>query len=173
MVKMPDKTALGERDPTAQYSIPEFRANPIPGAIQNFGGAVSDLGGVLARKERMASGERDSELKKAQAERERAEKYGYTSKLLQFEAVQNDYLQKQSDAAQPGAANFANTAVTEYDKQARQFMADVPDHLKPEFDLKLFDLRSRIHEGATKFEREEGRRFAGNQIDDKIGRAHV
>jgi hypothetical protein len=168
MPRMPTKDDLQQRDPRASYSIPEFRTNPIPGAIQQLGNAVSDLGGVLSQKERDEARQKAADLRKATAEREKAERYGYKSKLLQFEASQTEYLTKRGETVEPGAANFTNTSVAEYDKSAKEFFSTVPEHLKPEYDLHLQELRSRIQGGASKFEKEEGKRFTGNQVDGSL-----
>jgi hypothetical protein len=168
MPRMPTKDDLQQRDPRASYSIPEFRTNPIPGAIQQLGNAVSDLGGVLSQKERDEARQKAADLREATAEREKAERYGYKSKLLQFEASQTEYLTKRGETVEPGAANFTNTSVAEYDKSAKEFFSTVPEHLKPEYDLHLQELRSRIQGGASKFEKEEGKRFTGNQVDGSL-----
>jgi hypothetical protein len=157
MPKLPDVSLLGERDPRPSYGVPNMPRNPIPAALEGMGNAIQ--GAAINLR---------NEQKTQQSEAERVERYAYTTKLLDFERQERDYLTKSSEGVAPGAADFTKTSVTGYDQRAREFFKDVPAHLRPEMDSKLVQLRGSIEGGAQKFESEEGRRYHGNRIDDSL-----
>ena len=152
MPRMPDKSSLAVRDPQAQYSIPSFQRNPIGPALEGLGAAASNLGGALSRRDREEAQQREADGKKATAEREQAEKYGYTSQLLQLEQQTNDHLEELKKTAQPGAPGFADAAMGYQDKTYKQFFGGLPDHLKPEMDIKLQQHRALYKNNAQDFE---------------------
>lgn len=157
MPKLPDVSLLGERDPRPSYGVPNMPRNPIPAALEGMGNAIQ--GAAINLR---------NEQKTQQSEAERVERYAYTTKLLDFERQERDYLTKSSEGVAPGAVDFTKSSVTGYDQRAREFFKDVPAHLRPEMDTKLVQLRGSIEGGAQKFESEEGRRYHGNRIDDSL-----
>lgn len=157
MPKLPDVSLLGERDPRPSYGVPNMPRNPIPAALEGMGNAIQ--GAAINLR---------NEQKSQQSEAERVERYAYTTKLLDFERQERDYLTKSSEGVAPGAVDFTKSSVTGYDQRAREFFKDVPAHLRPEMDTKLVQLRGSIEGGAQKFESEEGRRYHGNRIDDSL-----
>lgn len=63
------------------------------------------------------------------------------------------------DAVPADPAGTTTKRVTEFDTNARKFMASVPDEMKPYADASLYKLRTRIEKRAAKYERKESERF--------------
>lgn len=160
MVKLPDKTDLGTRLPSAQGMIPNFgNTGQVGRALQGLGNSVANVGAAVGdfQREQMA------------AARE-TEEFGVQNRLLQFEQNWRDTVTERQQSAQPGAANFVEGIRADYTKQAREFLSTVPDYLKPKYDQKLLGLQSRLVDAGQSFERQETRRYAGVQIDESQSR---
>src|SRR5690554_3696669 len=109
MVKLPDASALGARDPRAVQGVPSFAPSPVPGALVGLGLATQRLAGQIAQ------------------ERQDSRDFGLKSRFLQFEQEWDTHLADRSEAAEEGAVGFTEGILKDYETGARKLMQSVPD----------------------------------------------
>lgn len=153
MVKLPDATDLGVRNPRAVRGQPDYPMNsPIGDALQRLGGTVANAGFRLAAEEKQKA--------------EKTQALGVESRMLQFEDQWMTAAVDRVNGAKPGAAGFTDAMRADYLKSARQFGTTVPEELRPVYEMKLFELESRLTQKAQTFEREEADRYSRTQVAD-------
>lgn len=85
----------------------------------------------------------------------------------EFEWGQRLALDKSMREIQPGQARgFADTTVNQYTENAKEFFKDVPEHLKPQYEQKLFRTERDLYGTAATFARQEQKRFSVNGIEE-------
>lgn len=167
MVKLPDASALGTRLPRAVgggVSYPtSFPVSPVGGALESLGKAGMRVAGDM-----MAEGaaERKRAEAEARAEAERTEKFGVQRRFLEMESQWGQTFTERAQGAAPGAAGFSEALRSDYQQSAREFFKTVPDYLKPDYDVQLFELESRLGKSADEFARAERKRYGLAELEE-------
>ena len=155
-MKLPDVTDVGTRLPNAVRGQPSYpTSNPAANALQGFGNTLASVGFNAAEK--------------ANNEADKTRALGVQSRFLQFEDEWSKASVDRAEMATPGAAGFTESLKKDYASAAKAFFKSVPAEDQPVYDQRLFDLESRLTNGASKFEREEKDRYAKGQIEDGQG----
>lgn len=155
-MKLPDVTDVGTRLPNAVRGQPSYpTSNPAANALQGFGNTLASVGFNAAEK--------------ANNEADKTRALGVQSRFLQFEDEWSKASVDRAEMVTPGAAGFTESLKKDYASAAKAFFKSVPAEEQPVYDQRLFDLESRLTNGASKFEREEKDRYAKGQIEDGQG----
>jgi hypothetical protein len=154
MAKLPTRESLGglpgvQGGGIARVSVPSFAG---------AGSGIADVGAGLAQAAK-AIGDHARQSDEFDAER----------RFQEFDWNQRLNLDKSMREIQPGqASTFATGWQENYTKAAKDFLAGVPDHLKPKYDQKLFGSERDMFGAATTFQRTEQKRFATNSYSDAV-----
>ena len=163
MAKLPSRESLGGAQVKTGGTLvriqpysPDFRAiraaqntSVIAQGAQNFAKGVAALGTAL----------QDHARKQDEFETER--------RFQEFEWGQRLSLDKSMREVQPGQARgFADNAINQYTENAKEFFKDVPEHLKPQYEQKLFRTERDLYGTAATFARQEQKRFSTNSIEE-------
>jgi hypothetical protein len=104
--------------------------------------------------------------------------YGVQAQWEQFKTNEAKLYDEATREMQPGQAQgFADKWAAGYDQRAREFFANVPESLKPQYDVALRSYRENAYygdgqsSGALGFERGEQRRYALNSLGDVTSNA--
>lgn len=153
MVTMPGPEDLRPRLPGASRGQPRYPGgSPVADALQGVGNTIANIGFNVAERER--------------TDADKTQSLGVQSRFLQFEDQWSKASIERAQGVQPGAAGFSTSLQKDYSTAAKEFFKSIPDDLKPVYDQRLFDLESRLTDGANKFEREELDRFSKAQIEE-------
>lgn len=160
MAKLPSRESLGPLPQTGrggtiariQPSVPDVAVRSSAALARG----TADLGrGIAIAGQALA----DHARKQDEFEAER--------KFQEFEWNQRLSLDSAMRNVQPGQArDFAETATNQYVESAKTFFKDVPDHLKPQYEAKLFRVERDLYGNATTFARNEQKRFSVNSISE-------
>lgn len=151
MARLPDYTVLGQ-GPSARSGAGIVRTDlSAPArALSQAGQVVAGVGDVLNER----------------AQKEQA--FDTQRRFLEFASAQEQALTDQSQQANPGAFGFREGYTSAYSKAAKDFFKSVPDHLKNEYDQKLFAVEDRLSGQALKFEREARSTYYNNVMTDGL-----
>lgn len=149
-VPLPSPESLARSVPQSQRGIPSYGTNPLGQALQGLGATIAHIGAVGMEQEKQKA---DQDLK-----------FGVATRYLKFEQDQRDAATQAAQQAPPGAAGFADTVATNYQKSAKEFFGSIPEELKPEYDLKLAGLEGDLTSSAKEFAVKEHDRYALEQI---------
>lgn len=103
--------------------------------------------------------------------REQQDAFEVQRRFQQFEAEQRQSFVQRQGELDPREVGFRNTQDTAYKKAADEFFKTVPDHLKPQYEGRLFSVETRLGEAAYQYEREARRGWLGAERED--GLAHI
>lgn len=136
-----------------QPSVPDLTVRNSSSAIAqgsaDFSKGIAQLGNALFEHAR----------KQDEFETER--------KFQEFDWGQRKALDESMRNIQPGQARgFADTATNQYVENAKSFFKDVPEHLKPQYEQRLFRTERDLYGTATTFARQEQKRFSAASIDE-------
>src|SRR5687767_5656784 len=67
-----------------------------------------------------------------------AEQFEAQRKFLEFNSAQEQAYEESKGTVDPGAFGFREKAQNNYKNAAKEFFKSIPDALKPEYDMKLF-----------------------------------
>ncbi|MGE0231165.1 MAG: phage tail tip lysozyme, partial [Flavobacteriaceae bacterium] len=135
----------------ARYDTPA-----IGRGIANLGEGLGSAANSVARNE------------KRQEEVPQAERFETQRRFLEFSAQQDDELAKAGQSAQPGAFGFKEGFTETYQKRAKEFLASVPEQLKPEYDARLFQVEDSLAGRAQTFERKERGNYYNTKVNDGL-----
>jgi hypothetical protein len=106
-----------------------------------------------------------------QEKRDEADRFEAERRFQEFKFNEAKTLDETMRSVQPGqAGGFADSWTGSYAEKATQFFETIPEHLKPEYDEKLFGAERSFYGKAKSFEYGEQKRFAGNAIEDHKNR---
>lgn len=159
MAKLPSRESLGALPlrsgnvlARAQASVPDLavrNAGSIAQGAASFAKGLASVGAVL----------QDHARKQDEFETER--------RFHEFEWNQRKVLDESMRTVQPGQARgFADNAINLYTENAKEFFKDVPQHLKQQYEQKLFRTERDLYGTAATFARQEQRRFSANSIEE-------
>jgi hypothetical protein len=94
-----------------------------------------------------------------------AQRFETNRRYLEFVSSQERAMQANTQSVEPGAFGFREATQQNYTKAAKEFFASIPDDLKPEYDMKLFQAEDAIFQNAYKFEQAERTRYYGEEIN--------
>lgn len=140
--------------PTARTNRPIVRIDnsATADAATRAGNVVTNVGFGLAQKWQAA------------------DDLGLQAKYQEFTFNEDKAYAEATRNMQPGQAQgFADTYTTGYRARAKDFLATVPDRLKPAYDANLFDYEQKLYGSGLGFETTEQRRAALATISDTIG----
>lgn len=125
----------------------------IAGAATDIGrmGGVSGSGG--------ARGPRVSQAEQFEAQR----------KFLEFQSAQEQAYEESKSTVDPGAFGFREKAQQNYLNAAKEFFTSIPDALKPEYDMKLFQTEDALLSRSRAFETTERTRYYGEEVNKGLG----
>lgn len=163
MAKLPTRDSLG--------ALPQARGGRSIASINTAGlgrsasaqiGAVgaglSSIGGGLDKVAQAASIIDLQDRKRQEFETEQ--------KFQEFDWNQRQSVDQSMRQIEPGTARTFPDAVTQsYQESASEFFKTVPDHLKAQYEAKLFSTERDLYGSATTFARKEQVRFATQTLD--------
>lgn len=153
MAKLPTAENLGGMPsarsgrPIATYDVPDLS---IEGrGLAAFGQGVAQLGGAIGE----VADERD------RFRTERAWQEFQWNEKLAFDKAQREMTPEAVDG-------FSQQWQQGYLERARGFFSGVPQHLRPEYEGRLFQVEQGLYGRALDFQRTEQKRKAGNELRD-------
>lgn len=153
MATLPRKTDLGGL-PSAKTGRPiaTYDVTPIGKGAQDLGRGIVQLGAGIAS----ASNAGDP-----------AQKFEAESQFQEFKWNEKQALDESMRNMEPGqAGGFADSWADSYKEKAKAFKQTLPEHLKPEYDNKLFGAERDFYGSAATFARGEQKRYSLNRIED-------
>lgn len=147
MAELPSRANLGDRDPQAARSIPQYpNSSPVAEVLQRAG-AVGQNIAFKAMAEAKATADREQE-------------FGVYSRFLQWDSKWGLTELERRTKAPSGAAGYADSLRPDFNKSAQEFLKTVPERLRPEYANKIMGTSTSVRESATKYEMAERERFA-------------
>src|SRR3990167_7165734 len=161
MVKLPTREALGAL-PQARSgrSLTSIKvASPRGGWGSIIESGVKGLASGIASVGLAAEHIEDYDRKREAFETERS--------FQEFEWNRKIDLDQSMRTMEPGqAGDFAERETQSYTESAKEFYKNVPEHLKPVYEAKLFNTERKLYGLATKFSRDKQKDFSINSISD-------
>lgn len=157
MPKLPGAEDLG--NPVSGRSgraIATVDTTAIGRGVQNLGQGIRSLGADL------------NTVSKKKTEVDQATRFETQRKFLEFSAKQDDALIQEGQKATPGAFGFREGFTETYKKNAQEFFSTVPEELKPEYDVKLFQVEDGLAGRALTFERDQRKNYYTNTVNDGL-----
>lgn len=161
MAKLPTRESLGglpnsRRGGTlAQVSPAVLPRGASVGAI---GAGVSNIGTGFDKTGQAANIIELQDRKRQEFETEQ--------QFQQFDWSARQSLDASMRSIEPGTARtFPDAATQSYQESAKEFFKNVPEHLKPQYEAKLFSTERDLYGAATTFARGEQKRFSVESID--------
>lgn len=99
---------------------------------------------------------------------DQASRFEAQRRFLEFSAAQEEELTQSGQTAEPGAFGFREGFQQTYQKAAKDFFATIPDALKPEYDVKLFQAEDSLAGRALTFERTQRKDYYTNTVNDGL-----
>lgn len=159
MARLPNRTTLGSSTPRAVSG--GIDVSGLTRQQYYTGAAIGNLGEAAARLGRDIS----ARIEEDQKEREKTERTLVNSQMLQFEQNQNNAFRDAADQMPVGGDGFSGGVLSNYDRAARQFVDSVPEHVRQDVIDKLVSRRASIEDAAGRAQRQETRRYVGEQVD--------
>lgn len=158
MARLPSREDLGPL-PSDRTGKAIARLNPV-----SNGGAIGEAAA------RLGQGITKFGLT-LQAKQQETDEFDTERRFQEFKWEKAKGLDEAMRAVQPGqAVQFADNWTGDYSEDAKAFFENVPDHLKPKYDAKLFDFERSGYGKAKAFEYGEQKRFSLNAIEDHKNR---
>lgn len=88
-----------------------------------------------------------------------------------FQTATNEALVEAKRTADPSGKGYVQTAESVYDKEAANYLASVPDQLKPEFESKLSETKRNVIGDSLTFQYQAGDAMFRQGIDDEYQKA--
>lgn len=153
MPKLPTRDDLSQA-PSARSGRPiaTYDVSAVGKGMQDFGRGLQQLGaaGIDLVKHQQAADEYDAELK--------FQKFKWDEELGVEEATRK---------VEPGqAGQFADDYVTGYRERAKALKSELPESVRPKYDLKLYGVEKENFRKAASFARTEQKRSAGVALDE-------
>lgn len=155
----------------------------LPGPMDLPGGLPSGRSGrVIASVDTTAIGEGVAqfgrEMQQAGAvlasRQQQVDTYDAERRFQEFKFNEERAFEEARNAIEPGkAATFAESYSSAYKDRAKQFLASVPQQIKPKYDAELFDIERRLFTSAYDFGREEQKRYTLNGLEDTLNNAVI
>jgi hypothetical protein len=98
-----------------------------------------------------------------------AEQFEAQRRFLEFNAAQEQAYEESKGTVDPGAFGFREKAQQNYLNSAKEFFKTIPDALKPEYDMKLFQAEDNILSKSRAFETTERVRYYGEEVNKGLG----
>jgi hypothetical protein len=159
-LKLPGAEDLGGR-PSARAGRPI--ASYDTSAI---GRGAAQLGsGIMS----MAADLRQMDVNK-KAKVDQATAFATKRRAMEFAATQEKALVEAGQAAEPGAFGFKETYQQSYIDAAKEFYQSVPEDLKPQYDVELFDIENKLATQAQTFEKAQRSSYYKAEVDTGLTR---
>lgn len=152
MARFPTRDDLGAM-PSARVGGPMARIKTSVAETSAVGRGAESLG-------RQISGA-GATLHSIAAKFEQADEFETERRFQEFKWSEAQRLDETMRSTEPGRArDLPETFTGSYSENAKGFFETVPDHLKPKYDERLFDVERQFYGNATQFSREEQKRYA-------------
>lgn len=142
-----------EGQPALQYDDREGAA------LRGLGAAIEQSGQVIGN---MAT--------RLQEEEQRADRFEWSQKYQQFAQERDQDITSAKDNMQPGARGFTEGLLKSYDERAKEFLKDVPEHLKDQVPIQVQTLRGNFVNKASSIESGERRRWYVDGVERSVDR---
>ncbi|MDJ0513015.1 MAG: hypothetical protein QNJ62_06195 [Methyloceanibacter sp.] len=140
---------------TGRGSAPNFRQDGRVGrALQGLGNSLAGAGAAL-----------DQRYIQQQQELER---FNTLKAESDFISNENAQFRTATENMQPGAPKFAETNLQEFDKRANEYLATVPERLRPEAELRLARRREQVSGRLASAESAERNRYYRSEVKDRL-----
>ncbi len=163
-VKLPTRESLGGL-PGARggRSIAQIQTGALPrgAGIGAVGAGVSNIGAGFNKAAEAATLIQHQDQKRAEFETEQ--------QFQQFDWSARQSLDASMRSIEPGTARtFPDAATQSYQESAKEFFKTVPEHLKAQYEAKLFNTERDLYGAATTFARNEQKRAGVASIDQTV-----
>jgi len=98
-----------------------------------------------------------------------AEQFEAQRRFLEFNSAQEQAYEESKGTVDPGAFGFREKAQQNYLNSAKEFFKSIPDALKPEYDMKLFQAEDNLLSKSRAFETTERVRYYGDEVNKGLG----
>lgn len=164
-VKLPTRDQLGPlpsiKGGRTVARPPASAPNMSGRAAGEIGRGVSDLGRGISAIGDAAFAINNHNQKVAEFETEQS--------FQQFDWDQRLSVDQKMREVQPGQArDFAATTQQDYQKNAEEFFKTVPEHLKAQYEAKLFSTERDLYGTAATFGRTKQKEFSTNSLSDSV-----
>jgi GH24 family phage-related lysozyme (muramidase) len=157
-MKLPGAEALGPASSgRSGKPIASYDTTAIGRGAAQLGAGIASMGNGLA----VAAKQKSTTVDQATA-------FETQRRYLEFTAAQEKALADNGQQTQPGAFGFTESYRETYKKDAKAFFASVPDDLKPQYDVKLFEAEDSLAGRANTFEREQRAGFYTTKVSEGL-----
>ncbi|PAQ00902.1 lytic transglycosylase domain-containing protein [Mesorhizobium mediterraneum] len=158
MPKLPGLESLsGQPSGRSGRPIATYDGSAIGRGAAQLGGGAQSLASNLK-----------VDAKRQEAEVDQATAFETQRRFLEFTAKQDDALVQAGQKAKPGAFGFRESYTKEYKDAAKEFFASVPEPLKGQYDVKLFQTEDSLAGRALTFERDQRKGYYTNTVNDGL-----
>lgn len=157
-MKLPGAEDLGQA-PSGRSGKPiaSYDTTAIGRGAAQLGAGIASMAGDLAR----VAATKNTTV-------DQATRFETQRRFLEFSAREDDELQKAGQSAKPGAFGFREGFQESYKERAKEFFATVPEELKPEYDVRLFQAEDGLAGRALTFERDQRKSYYTNTVNDGL-----
>ena len=157
-MKLPGVEALGAA-PSGRSGKPiaSYDTTAIGRGAAQLGAGIASMGADLNR----VAATKQATVDKATA-------FETQRRYLEFTAAQEKALQDTGQQTHPGAFGFTESYRESYKKAAKEFFSSVPDELKPQYDVKLFEAEDSLAGRANTFERDQRAGYYTTKVSEGL-----
>jgi len=154
MARLPSQDSLGALPDTRPVrAIAHADGSAISKGVEALGNTVAHIGDRLYEQ------------------KQKEDAFDAERRFQEFKWSEQQGLDAQKEAVKPGEAEgFADRWAADYQQRAREFKQTIPDHLKPQYDNKLFGAERELFSDGARFARGEQKRFSVNALDEQKNR---
>ena len=98
-----------------------------------------------------------------------AEQFEAQRKFLEFSSAQEQAYEESKNTVDPGAFGFREKAQNNYKNAAKDFFKSIPDALKPEYDMKLFQVEDNVLSKSRAFETTARTKYYDDEVNKGLG----
>lgn len=157
------------------YDAPRPSLSVFPAPQDNTGEAMMGLGRAV--QQAGAAGftiakQAETDQEKAQKEAENTAKYGLDTALVKFRSertAEYDEAQRSVPVGEDGKPEpIAPSFIKTFDARAEEFLKTVPEKLRPQYGLKLMQLKEAYRPNAVNFDQAQADAFTVNQLSTSL-----
>lgn len=150
--------------PRASRPIAQFNGQGIGQGLKSLSAGVEAVGRGLDRAD---SVQHTIDVRR-KAEDEQRDRFETNRRFLEFAALRESDVTKLQQNAKPGAFGLSDEARKNYKASADKFMHTIPEHLRDQYDAKLFALDDRIYNKAYNFERGVRKNYYNERVTEGL-----
>lgn len=98
-----------------------------------------------------------------------AEQFEAQRRFLEFTSAQEQAYEESKSTVDPGAFGFREQAQQNYLNAAKEFFSSIPDALKPEYDMKLFQVEDNVLSKSRAFETAARTKYYDDEVNKGLG----